>query len=578
MLRELFIRDFGIIDNLHITFAPGLNVLTGETGAGKSMLVDAVTAILGARAQPEWLRAGASRALVEGIFDLSPSVREHITAFLAEHGLEGDEDTLILSRELRANGRSLARINGRVVTAALLAEVGRLLVDIHGQGAHLSLLRPRAQLFLLDRFAHLEDLRAAVAEEVARLRAVRKEMEALRRNERELAQRADLLAYQIREIEEAQLEPGEEEALEAERRRLAHAVQLSEGIEQALQALEGDTGTLPGVIDLLGEVGTRLLRLSDLDASLGPLAQQAELLADQVNDLLRELAHYRDTLEFNPRRLEEVEERLALIRSLKRKYGDTVEDILAYAAQAAEELARIEHADERLAVLEAEEAALLENLGRLAADLSRQRHAAAQTLARAVEQELKDLRMEHTQFRVHITQEEDPRGIPVEGRRLAFDSTGIDRVEFLVSTNPGEPLRPLARVASGGETARLMLALKTVLAHADPVPTLIFDEIDVGIGGRLGSVVGRKLRQLAETHQVLCVTHLPQLAAHSTHHIHVRKEVAGERTVVRVRVLEGEERVRELAAMLGAPTQTGLQSAYELLQQARQGGKPPKTS
>jgi len=574
MLRELYVQDFGIIEHVRVEFTPGLNVVTGETGAGKSLLVDALSAILGTRAQPEWVRAGAKRALIEGIFEPPPAVAESVRAFLAEHGLEGEEEYLILAREIRANGRSLARINGRAVTAGLLAELGRMLVDIHGQGAHLSLLRPRTHLFLLDRFAHLEELRAQVAEEVTRLRAVRRELERLRTQERELAQRADLLSYQIQEIEDAGLEPGEEEELENERRRLTHAVQLSEGVESAILALEGELGTLPGAIDLLGEVSARLTRLAELDAALSALAQQSEVLADQVNDLLRELTHYREQLEFNPQRLEEVEERLALIRQLKRKYGDSIEEILAYAEQAARELSEIEHADERIAALQEEEAHLLRRIGTLAQELSQRRQVAAQQLAQAVEQELKDLRMEHTRFRVAITQEEDPTGVPVGHRRLAFDTTGVDRVEFLVSANPGEPLRPLARVASGGETARLMLALKTVLAHADPVPTLVFDEIDVGIGGRLGSVVGRKLRQLGETHQVLCVTHLPQLAAHGTHHLRVSKEISQGRTVVRIQPLAGEERLHELAAMLGAPTEKGLESAREILQQAHPGGMP----
>ena len=565
MLRELHIHNFGIINDLTVPFAPGLNVLTGETGAGKSMIVDAVSAILGARAQPEWLRAGEKSGYVEGIFELEGDVAQRVSAFLRQEGLDDEEGVLILSREMRANGRTIARVNGRAVTASLLAELGALLVDIHGQGDHLSLLKPRTHLFLLDRYAHLDELRSALAEEVARLRHVRRELEHLRTHARDLAQRADLLAYQIQEIHSANLEPGEDEALESERRRLAHAEHLIQGIEEAILALEGDMGTTLGAIDLVGQVQERLARLTHMDEDLNALAEQTDLIADQVSDLLRALRDYREQVEFNPQRLEEVEERLALIRGLKRKYGDTIEEILAYAERAAEELENIGSADERIGELEEEEARLLARVGELAAALSAKRQEAAENLARAVEAELQELRMGNTRFHVDIRQEEDPRGVPVGGRRLAFDSTGVDRVEFLVSTNPGEPLRPLARVASGGETARLMLALKTVLAHADPVPTLIFDEIDVGIGGRVGGVVGRKLHQLAQSHQVLCVTHLPQLAAHGDHHLNVIKQEEGGRTVVRVRVLEGEERVRELAVMLGAPTEAGLRSAQELL-------------
>jgi len=553
------------MDDLVVSFEPGLNVVTGETGAGKSMLVDAVTAILGARSQPEWIRAGTERALVEGIFELDGLIGEHVRRFLEREGLEGDEGVLILGREVRANGRSIARINGRAVTAGLLSELGRTLVDIHGQGAYLSLLHPRAHLTLLDRYAHLEDLRSELAEQISHLRAVRRELEHLRRHERELAQRADLLTYQVREIEDAALEPGEDEALETERRRLTHVVQLTEAVEEAIMALEGEIGSVPGVLDLLGDVSARLSRLAHLDELLATLGHQAETLADQTNDLLRELTRYRNELEFNPQRMEEVEDRLALIHSLKRKYGDTIEEILTYARQAQEELDQIGHADERIALLQEEETRLLQQVGERAGLLSRQREAAAEELAQAVERELQDLRMEHTRFRVAVTQREDPSGVPVAGRHLAFDSTGVDRVEFQVSTNPGEPLRPLVRVASGGETARLMLALKSVLSRADPVPVLIFDEIDAGIGGRLGDVVGKKLRQLAQDHQVLCVTHLPQLAAYGNRHIHVTKEVQGGRTRVRIHALSGEERVRELAAMMGAPTESGLHSAQEML-------------
>ncbi len=569
MLRELRIHNFGIIDDLTLTFAPGLNVLTGETGAGKSLIVDAVSAILGARAHPEWLRAGAQRGFVEGIFELSGDAEARVAAFLRQEGLDEEEGMLILSRELRAGGRTIARVNGRAVTTGLLSELGAMLVDIHGQGEHLSLLRPRAHLFLLDRYAHLEELRSALAEEVARLRHVRRELDHLRTHARDLAQRADLLAYQIQEIRSANLEVGEDESLEVERQRLTHAEQLIQGVEEAILALEGDIGVAVGVLDLLGQVQERLGRLSHLDTTLQTLADQATGLADQVNDLLRALQHYREQVEFNPARLEEVEERLALIRNLKRKYGDTIEDILAYAEQAERELDQIQGADTRMEDLEAEEQQLLQRVGDLAAQLSAKRQEAAIRLARAVEAELQDLHMQNTRFQVNVQQTPDPNGVPVGGRRLAYDATGVDRVEFLVSANPGEPVRPLARVASGGETARLMLALKTVLSHADPVPVLIFDEIDVGIGGRLGGVVGRKLWRLARSHQVLCVTHLPQLAAFGDQHLKVVKEVAGNRTVVRVQTLEGDARVRELAAMLGAPTEAGLKSAQEMLAGAR---------
>ena len=553
---------------------------------------------------------------MEGSFQLASSVAARLTPLLTEHGLEGDHpDLLVLAREVRANGRSVARINGRGVTTALLGEIGGQLVDVHGQGEHLSLLREREHVGLLDRYAGLGGEVAQVADLARRVRGVRRELEGLRQDERERARRIDLLAYQVEEIRAASLTPDEAEALEAERRRLANAEQLAELSNEALVRLsDGDmlgeeTGQgAQGALDALGTAEQALSRLARLDPGAASLVEQMGEIAALLDDLARELARYRDGVEFNPHRLAEVEERVHLIHGLQRKYGEKIADVLAYGERAATELETISHAEERIAGLEVEEAALLAELGKLGAALSAARRAAGERMARAIEAELADLQMAKARFAASISWTQDPSGAVVDTNaaavvgqtpgRFSFDSHGLDAVAFLVSANPGEPLKPLAKVASGGETSRLMLALKTVLGRADETPTLIFDEIDQGIGGRVGGTVGRKLWGLTrgqETgdrsqesgtsfqlpassfqlpvsslgHQVLCITHLPQLAAYGDAHYHVAKHIAGERTVTEVRALTGEDRVTELAQMMGADSAAGRTSVTEMMAEVR---------
>jgi DNA repair protein RecN (Recombination protein N) len=596
VLAELRIRDLAIIDELQLTFAPGFLVLTGETGAGKSIMVDAMDLVLGGRSDSTIVRAGADRTIVEATFRLGPARQAAIGPVLEREGLEGDDPgLLLLGREVRSSGRSVSRVNGRAVTLALLREVAEGLVDIHGQSEHLSLLRVREHVNLLDRYAELWPLRAQVADLARRVRAVRRELTDLVRSEQELAHRADLLQFQIGEIGAAALQPGEEKELLEERLRLTNAEQLAELVGDALRALEEGEGETPVALDLLGTALRALEGLVRVDSSLEPQLRAAESVSYQVEELVESLRGYREQVEHNPRRLQEVEERLGLIRRLERKYGSTIPDVLAYAEKAARELEAITHSEERIAELQAEEQCLLAKFGELAVELSHQRREAAQRLATGIEEELRDLRMEGARFGVDFQWKDDPGGVPVQKSqvsesasqrvselaegRLAFDSTGIDRVEFLVSPNPGEPLKPLAKIASGGETSRLMLALKAVLSRADETETLVFDEIDQGIGGRVGATVGEKLWGLtvrAEMgghlqHQVLCVTHLPQLAGFGDVHFHVEKHVEqtelGERTVTRVRQLEGEARVAELAQMLGGSGEAAYRSAEEILEE-----------
>jgi DNA repair protein RecN (Recombination protein N) len=574
MLIELNVKNFAIIDELKLHLSPGFNVLTGETGAGKSIIIDAVSTLLGGRADSTMVRSGTDEARVEGIFHLNETVKEVILPLLQKDGLEGDdEDILVLAREIRRQGRSICRVNGRAVTLGTLESIGRHLVDIHGQTEHLSLLRVREHIDFLDRYGGLWPLRQEVADLVRELRQVRQELDALIRDERELARRADLLTYQIQEITSANLRVGEEEELNEERIRLANAERLMELADEAYRALyEGEEGQL-SAIDLLGQVAHNLADLERIDPSLKEQRQAAEEVSYQLEDLARSLRAYRDSIEFNPARLRQVEERLDLIYNLKRKYGDSIAEILAFSEAAQRELDGIVHSEERVEELRAREVELLRQIGALSARLSAQRRATGERLVEAIEAELKDLGMEGARFGVAIEQKEAEGGVWVGDKRYAFDTTGIDRVEFLISPNIGEPLKPLAKIASGGETSRLMLALKTVLSAADRTPTLIFDEIDVGIGGRAGGVVGKKLWSLTAGtgprgigHQVLCVTHLPQLASYGDVHFKVDKGVVGERTLTRVQQLTEEERVEELASMLGTATRATRRSAQELLE------------
>jgi DNA repair protein RecN (Recombination protein N) len=594
VLAELHIRDFAIIDELQLELAPGFAALTGETGAGKSIIIDAVELVLGGRADTTVVRAGADEAIVEATFRLGPERQAAIAPVLEREELQGDEDDLLLlGREVRLNGRNVCRVNGRTVTLTLLREVAEGLVDIHGQSEHLSLLRVSQHVNLLDRYAELWPLRTQVAQKAAQVRAVRRELADLLRSERELARRADLLQFQVDEIEAAALEPGEEETLTEERLRLTNAEQLAELATEALQALEGGGEEIASALDLLGAALRALERLARVDPAQEPQAKTAESFYYQAQELARSLHDYEDEIEYSPRRLQKVEDRLALIRRLGRKYGATIPDILAYSERAARELETITHSGERIEELRADEERLLAELSELAVALSVRRREAAEHLAAGIEVELGDLRMAGARFDVDFEWREDAEGVPVAesqisslqslvdewtGKHVAFDRTGIDRIEFLVSPNPGEPLKPLAKVASGGETSRLMLALKTVLSRADETPTLIFDEIDQGIGGRVGTTVGEKLWQLAAgtgpgglRHQVLCVTHLPQLAGFGDVHFRVEKHVeqteADERTVTRVQRLAGRAQVEELAQMLGAAGDAAYRSAEEILKQ-----------
>lgn len=574
MLEELRIQNFAVIDRLELQFDAGFNVITGETGAGKSILIDAVELLLGGRADPAVVRPGNDRSRVEGLVKLDSRSRPAVMALLQREELldKDDPDYLTLMREVRLRGRSTARVNGIVVRSEILSELGRQLFDIHGQSQHLSLFRPRHHIDLLDRFADLLGLRAGLARMVGELSGVHAEIRKLRDDDEALRRRADLLRHEVEEISVAALDPAEEAQLAAERNRLANSEQLATLAADAARLLNGDDSarSVPAV-DALMAVAAALAKLAQIDPAMADDYALAEGLAQQAQELALTLSRYASDVEFDPFRLDELEERLELIASLKRRFrADSIADLLAYAERATAELQGIDASDERLDQLSRRADELLRQIGVISARLSRARAQAGQALSRQVMRELDDLRMASARFEVLLQQAEHPAGCYVGERRYKFDAKGMDDVEFMLSANPGEPPRPLAKVASGGEAARIMLALKRVLTAADQTPILLFDEVDQGIGGRIGAVVGEKLWSLTGEHQVLCVTHLPQLAAFADAHFQVQKALAEERAATQARALESDQdRVAELAAMLGAPGAAGVESARGLLAAAR---------
>ena len=566
MLSELRIQNFAIIQELELTFDPGLIVLTGETGAGKSIIMGALDMLLGRRVDMEVLRSGSDSASVEAVFKIPEEIRDDVRRILeAEELLDGQEE-VSLTRELRRDRRNVARVNGYRANVSLLVQLGELLVDIHGQSEHLSLMRVNQHLGLLDRYADLSDELKDFHEIYDRLSTVRDEIHRLETIAREADQRRDLLAYQIEEIEAAHLRPGEEEELKEQRTRLANSEKLAELCQEVLILLEEAPPDQPTVNELFGQVVDSVARLADTDPSLEEMEGQTEEIFQGISDINHRLRIYLDNLEFQPDELEKVEERLVVIKDLQRKYGESIPEVLEYAGQAERELEEITGRSDRISELRKTAGDLIQRLSEIGQDMTQKRKEAAEKLTENLETELQDLKMESAKFRVQFSQQQDPEGLMTsDGRRLRFTRQGMESVEFLIETNPGEGLKPLAKVASGGETARLMLAIKSVLAKADRIPSLVFDEIDQGIGGRIGAVVGQKLRRLAENHQVFCITHLPQLACFGEQHLQVNKTVQENRTRIEVQEITGQARAEELAQMLGGLSEHNLQAAQELL-------------
>lgn len=583
MLLELHIRDFAIIDRLHLQLAPAFNVLTGETGAGKSIIIDALGTLRGDKVDPTLVRAGSTSARIEGVFTLDDC--PEVGPVLDEYGLrDPDDEQVIIARDINAQtGRSVARINGRAVNTATLRDVGGRLVDIHGQHEGVSLFNWRTHLDILDRYGNLLPLRSEVGGIVERLRTVRTQLHDLRRSEARRQDRIEELQYQVEELTAAKLHAGEEAELNRERSLMQNSAKITQLVNHAYGLLagseEGGKGTT-GLADGMNKVVAALGELQRFDATLTPTVEQAQEVLYRLEDVTAAVRDYRDTLEFDPDRAEAIEERFTLLRTLQRKYGLMVDELIASVPQARTELDRLEHSAEHMADLETRESALLSELALRAADLSQRRRVVGVELARRIERSMSELAMPHVRFEVGCTLVPDPNGVALadDPKPVAFDRTGVDRAEFMLSPNPGEPLKPLVRIASGGESARLLLAMKSILSSVDVVPTLVFDEVDVGVGGRAGAVVGEKLWAMSDRHQVICITHLPQVAAFGDAHYTIVKRVEAGRTHSTVTPLGQDERVDEVAAMLdGTPvTAASRETARTMLQRAEQFKHPGK--
>lgn len=568
MLIELSIRNFAIIPTLTVSFDDGLNVLTGETGAGKSIIIDAISLLMGGRASTEFVRHGTNKAEIEGLFMLPDT--HPIRMVLQEVGIENVEDTLILRRDISKQGKNICRVNGKLVTLAILREIGQALVDVHGQHEHQSLLHEENHISLLDDYGK-EEITPHKNEYVKlykQYKHVVKTIQQLTKNEQNLAQRLDLLSFQHHEITAANLQIGEDVELEKEKRKRKHAQKISQGVDASYEAIYGDGRAL----DSLGIVMSSLDELSELDDSLQETQQQIESIYYQLEDISHQFAKYRDGIEFDDKRLDDIESRLVQIDQLKRKYGPTVESILEYASKIEEELESIENKEERIDELINQRDSIALDLFVEAKNLTAVRKRVAQKLIAEIKEQLKGLYMDQTLIDIHFGSLQAGESIEHDGERLYVSSNGWDYIQFLISPNPGEPLKPLAKIASGGELSRLTLALKAVFANVEPVCAVIFDEVDTGVSGRVAQAMAEKLYKVSTNQQVLCISHQPQMAALADQHYRIEKNVKADVTETTIIPLQQDERIDELARMMSGSevTEATQQLANELIMKANE--------
>ncbi|MBN1374792.1 MAG: DNA repair protein RecN [Dehalococcoidia bacterium] len=567
MLGELHIRNFAVIKDMSVSFIPGLNVVSGEEGSGKSLLVDAMSLLMGARAPAGLVRSGTASARIEAIFWPAGATVERVNSILDDNGIEPEANgMLLISRDFQDGGRSVARINNRAVPLSLLKQLGRHLVDIHGQMDYLSLLDPANQLDLVDAYGNLLDLRRDLRKTVEDLRAREKELASMNGVEKEGY--AELLQYQIEEIGGAGLDEIDEEQMLQERDILRRAEAICGGCLESYATLYGDERS---VSVMLHKTLASLRSISSIDSSLSAFLERLENDLAGIEETARDLKDHASKIENSQERLEEIERRIEDLSMLKRKYGNTIEDIIAFSSKAEAELDALQDGQARRARLESEQQNLKNEAARSAEALSLARRESAEQLISLVNEELADIRLEWAKFDIVLSRREAADGLAVSGgKSYVYTSDGIDRVEFQVATNPGEPMRSMAAIASGGEASRIILAIKSALKVADPIPTLVFDEIDMGVGGRSAESVGRKLATLSSFHQVLCITHLPQIACFGDSHFKLVKEIDAGRACTRVEIVDGQNRLKELAAMLGSERNSGvmLKGAEALLKNA----------
>ncbi|WP_127586018.1 DNA repair protein RecN [Paenibacillus koleovorans] len=559
MLTELSIRNLAVVEAVAIAFHKGFHVLTGETGAGKSIIIDALGLVAGGRGASDLVRYGCDKAEIEAQFDV-PAGHPVWTVF-ERFGIEASADeTIVIRREISASGKSTSRVNGQLVNLTMLREAGDCLVNIHGQHEHQSLLRPEEHLDWLDLYdtERIGPLKREYAEAYDQYTELRKEWKQLEETGKKSLQMADLYRFQIDEISSANLKLGEDASLAEEKRKLANAEKCYSSAADGYDALYGSN---KGGLATVGKAMHRIEEIVNIDpAVLKPILEQIQSAYYQLEDAAFQLRDYRDNVEFNPARLDEIETRLDLLASFRRKYGDSVADILAYLKTIRAEMDALDNKEEKLVQIQAAMQKQHERLLRLGGQLSEARSAAAERLAREIEQELKQLHMERTRFQVALER--------LDAGKLTRE--GLDKVEFMIAANPGEPLRPLAKIASGGELSRIMLAMKAIFSRLDRIPVLVFDEVDTGVSGRAAQAIAEKMSLLSRHCQVFSITHLPQVACMADAHFLIHKTIEGERTYTRVTDLQEAERVRELARMLGGVeiTETTLSHAREMIKLA----------
>ncbi len=563
MLSRLHIKDFVLIDELEIEFLPGLNIFTGETGAGKTIIIDAINSVLGERVSTDYIRTESEKTIISALFEIqdNPQVKK----VLENYGISLPDQNLLLQREILASGKHICRINGKLVTLSILVDVGKSLVDIHGQHQHQSLLNQTTQLILLDEYGELDEQSLEVNQIYRQFTDLNQRLNSLSINEQEKARQLDLLKFEQDEIEQANLTSGEDEKLEQEAKILRNAEKLHLLAQEAYQLLYGTEAINTNFY----QVVKRLSSIIELDQSLKESTQTAQNLFYQLEELTTQLDKYIQKIKFDPAKLEEIEARLNLINKLKRKYGNRIEAIFEYRDKITQQINSRIHNEEEIEKIKEQLFTITSVLEVKVNQLSQKRKEVSNNLSNEIILQLSDLGMKKAQFNVQIDVKEDVNSpIKCDGKSVKVNSSGIDIIEFLISPNVGERLKPLANIASGGEISRVMLAIKTILAQVDEIPTLIFDEIDTGIGGKIGQQVGAKLKHISNSRQVICITHLPQIAAYAQNHLHVEKKVINNKTQTHVNKLDNTSRIKELALLLDGHevSSTSLKHAEELLE------------
>jgi len=570
MLKTLLVHNLATIENIELEFGSGFIVLTGETGAGKSIIIDALNFLLGARGDVQMIRSGTENMVVEGVFEINPVIHAKFENYFPTTELNDFGIEITLSRQLSNMNKNICRLNGNIVPLKVLFNLGRILVDIHGQGQYVSLNQSQFHINILDRYADLNNLTSNFTRLVNELKEKRSQLRNIQSEKIDQIRKKEFLEYQISEISKAQLVKGEELLLEQQILIMSNSQKIQNILQGSIQQLFGDD--IESVKDKLANVYESLKQIESLDPIIEKLTQASESIMYEIQDLAKDLRDYSETIDFDSNKLEEFHGRIDQINQLKRKYGNTIDEIINYELASVAALDQIKSSDKQIDDLTLSVNKLLEDSGDLAERLSKDRHEASNGLLEMIHKELAELSMPNTRLAVSFQHRPSIDGLPVslngnQKQLLDFDNTGVEKIEFLVATNPGEDMKTLAKVVSGGEISRLMLAIKVILSDAVEVPTLIFDEIDIGIGGRIGSVIGEKLWQLGNKYQIICVTHLPQIASFADQHILIGKTLSKDKTFSWASILQGQSRIEELSHMLGFTDTALLKPAEDIVEE-----------